>query len=176
MAKTTKTTDTKPKTTAAKPEAKTEAKAEKPAAGAAQGGVFSLLGQYVKDMSFECFQPPFKVGEQQVFDLGLSVGSEKVGEDQFAVRMKLRAEGKTQDGKSAYLSEMEYVGVFTLKNIPAQHVAPILGIEAPSLMFPYARQVLMQSIIDGGFRPGLIQPINFAQLFMQQQQQAQKAQ
>jgi preprotein translocase subunit SecB len=43
-------------------------------------------------------------------------------------------------------------------------------------MFPYARQVLMQSIIDGGFRPGLIQPINFAQLFMQQQQQAQKAQ
>ena len=173
MAKTTKTTDTQTKAAAAKPEAKTEAKA---ANSAAQAGVFSLVGQYVKDLSFECFQPPFKVGEQQVFDLGLAVGSEKVGDDQFAVRMKLKAEGKTQDNKPAYLAEMEFVGVFVLKNIPTQHVAPILGIEAPSLMFPYARQVLMQSITDGGFRPGLIQPINFAQLFMQQQQQAQKAQ
>lgn len=140
-----------------------------------QPGVFNLLGQYVKDLSFECFQPPFKVGEQQVFDLGLSVGSEKVGDDQFAVRMRIKAEGKTQDDKPAYLCEMEYVGVFAIKNIPPQHMAPILGIEAPSLMFPYARQVLMQSIMDGGFRPGLIQPINFAQLFVQQQQQQAQA-
>ncbi len=163
MAKTTKPAETKAKPVAAK--------AEKPEGNAAQPGVFSLVGQYVKDLSFECFQPPFKVGDQQPFDLGLSVNSEKVGEDQFAVRMKLRAEGKTQDGKPAYLTEMEFVGVFVLKNIPTQHLSPILGIEAPSLMFPYARQVLMQSITDGGFRPGLIQPINFAQLFMQQQKQ-----
>lgn len=163
MAKTTKTAETKTPTP--------ETKAEKSTADTPQPGVFSLLGQYVKDLSFECFQPPFKVGEQQVFDLGLSVGSEKVGDDQFAVRMKLKAEGKTQDGKPAYLAEMEFVGVFMLKNIPTQHIAPVLGIEAPSLMFPYARQVLMQSITDGGFRPGLIQPINFAHLFMQQQAQ-----
>jgi preprotein translocase subunit SecB len=85
--------------------------------------------------------------------------------------MRIKAEGKTNDGKPAYICELEYVGIFALKNIPPQHMSPILGIEAPSLLFPYARQVLMQSIQDGGFRPGLIQPINFAQLFVQQQQQ-----
>lgn len=173
MAKTTKPTPTKATTKPTAKAAPAPQAAETKPAGAPQAGVFNLLGQYVKDLSFECFQPSFKVGEQQVFDLGLSVGSEKVGDDQFAVRMRIKAEGKTNEGKPAYLCELEYVGIFTLKNIPPQHMAPILGIEAPSLLFPYARQVLMQSIQDGGFRAGLIQPINFAQLFVQQQQQAQ---
>jgi len=67
--------------------------------------------------------------------------------------------------------EVAYAGVFLLKDIPDQQKGQLLGIEAPALLFPFARQILMGTIASSGFRAPSIEPINFHALYMQQQQQ-----
>ena len=69
-----------------------------------------------------------------------------------------------------FIAELTYAGIFTLSGIPEQSVEPVLLIECPRLLFPYARNILADVTRDGGFPPVLLQPIDFVALWQARKQ------
>jgi len=64
-----------------------------------------------------------------------------------------------------FIAELAYCGVFTLSGVPENTVEPLLLVECPRLLFPYARNILADVTRDGGFPPVLLQPIDFVALW-----------
>ncbi|HEX9714810.1 MAG TPA: protein-export chaperone SecB, partial [Desulfurivibrionaceae bacterium] len=71
----------------------------------------------------------------------------------------------SQTEKTLFIIEVEHAGVFLLKNIPEEHLPPVLSVECASLLFPFTRQIISQVSVDGGFIPFLMEPINFHALY-----------
>jgi preprotein translocase subunit SecB len=128
-----------------------------------------LIQQYVKDLSFENPNAPaiFQVQAPPQIDVQFNIGTAQVGEEihEVVLRVDVRAE---TEGQVAFIVELTYAGLFGLRNIPAEHVQPFLLAEAPRLLFPFARRVLADAVRDGGFQPLLLEPIDFAAIYMQQ--------
>ena len=76
--------------------------------------------------------------------------------------------------KTAYLVEVQQAGIFGLSNFEDQIKHQTLGSYCPNVLFPYARQMISELVMNGGFQPLLLQPVNFDQLYAQQMQQAQQ--
>ncbi len=134
-----------------------------------------ILAQYVKDLSFENPNAPAVYQWQGApqMDVQVNIGVNGVGQDVHEVVLKIEVEAKTEQGV-AYRCEALYAGLFALRNIPEEQMQPFLLAEAPRLLFPFARQVISGAVTDGGFPPLLLDPIDFAGLYMQSaaQQQA----
>lgn len=134
-----------------------------------------ILAQYVKDLSFENPNSPavFQWQGQPQMDVQVNIGVQGVGQDVHEVVLKIEVEAKGDQG-IAFRVETLYAGLFALRNIPEEQLQPFLLAEAPRLLFPFARKVVADAIQDGGFPPLLLEPIDFAGLYMQNaaQQQA----
>ena len=87
--------------------------------------------------------------------------------------MSIQAQCKIKE-KVGFILELEYAGVFTL-NLPDEHLQPVLLIECPRLLFPFARNILADVSRDGGFPPLMLGPIDFASMFQNQVQEMEKA-
>ena len=129
-----------------------------------------LISQYVKDLSFENPNAPAIYQSQQApeIDVQFNIGSGQVGEDVHEVTLKIDVKADSA-GQTAFIAELSYAGLFGLRNVPDDSIQPFLLGEAPRLLFPFARRVLADAVRDGGFPPLLLEPIDFAQLYMQQQ-------
>ena len=126
--------------------------------------------QYVRDLSFESPSAPeiFVQGQTQpAIDLGINVQTRALDEHTHEVMLMLKLEAKT-DKASAFIVELAYGGVFGLPAMEEDHKKLFLLIEAPRLLFPFARQVVANAVRDGGFPQVLINPIDFAALYQQQ--------
>ena len=136
---------------------------------APQAGVIS---QYVKDLSFENPNAPavFQWQGQPQIDVQFNIGSNQVGDDVYEVALKIEVKAIAAD-KTAFQVELVYAGLFALRNIPAEQLQPFLLAEAPRILFPFARRVLADTVRDGGFAPLMLEPIDFAQLYLAQAQQ-----
>ncbi len=84
-------------------------------------------------------------------------------------RSTFEADG--ENSQVAFQVELAYAGLFGIRNVPAEQIPPFLLAEAPRILFPFARRVLSDAVRDGGFPPLMLEPIDFAQLYMQQQAQ-----
>ena len=84
----------------------------------------------------------------------------------FDVVLALNAEAKDGD-KVVFVTELIYGGVFRISGFPQEHMLPVLFIECPRLLFPFARQIIADATRNGGFPPLMIDPIDFAQMFAQ---------
>jgi preprotein translocase subunit SecB len=128
-----------------------------------------LIQQYVKDLSFENPNAPaiFQVQAAPQIDVQFNIGTAQVGEEVHEVVLRVDVRAETE-GQVAFIVELTYAGLFGLRNIPAEHVQPFLLAEAPRLLFPFARRVLADAVRDGGFQPLLLEPIDFAAIYMQQ--------
>ena len=136
----------------------------------AEQGVFHLRSQYIRDLSFECPQASVSLGEHQNnIQFDVAAQTRRVGDD-FELCLTLKGTNKTEKDQLIYLLELQYCGLFTIQGLPNEQVEMILGIDAPSLMYPFARQIFMNTIASSGFRPPMLDPINFAALFMQAKQ------
>ncbi|MGE0254765.1 MAG: protein-export chaperone SecB [Alphaproteobacteria bacterium] len=149
-----------------------------PAAGQAQAPALTVNGQYVKDQSFENPGAPASLMQagQRVpnVEVAIDVNARKLADLTYEVVLAIRAEGK-HEATSLFIAEIEYAGVFSIgKQVPQEYVQPIILIEAPRLLFPFARAIVSDMVRDGGFPPLLIHPIDFAQLFQQRAAQAQQ--
>ncbi|MDB5706313.1 MAG: preprotein translocase subunit SecB [Sphingomonas bacterium] len=135
-----------------------------------------LLSQYVKDLSFENPNAPaiFQIQAAPQIDVQFNIGTAQVGEDIHEVVLRIEVRAETE-GQVAFIVELTYAGLFGLRNIPAEHVQPFLLAEAPRLLFPFARRVLADAVRDGGFQPLLLEPIDFAAIYMQQTEAQQGA-
>ena len=127
----------------------------------------TINAQYVKDLSFENPNAPASLlpsNEQPQLDVNIDVQTRTGPEDSYEVTLHVKADAKI-GGKQAFVAELAYAGVATLKNIPAEALQPVLLIEIPRLLFPFARNILADVTRDGGFAPLLLNPIDFADLY-----------
>jgi preprotein translocase subunit SecB len=131
-----------------------------------------VLGQYIKDLSFEnphVGKPIDGAGDTPSMKIEINVNAKRMGEDVYESAIDFRAHA-TNTGGTIYVLEVIYAGLFRLKNIPEQALEPFLLINCPTLIFPFLRRVVADISREGGFPPLILDPIDFAGLFMQRQQ------
>lgn len=128
--------------------------------------VFRLQKLYVKDLSFENPNAPgaFFQREEPKVEVKLSVANRKLDEEHWEVALSLTATATAAD-QTLFIAEVEHAGVFQLKGIPEEHLAAVLAVDCPTLVFPFTRQIVSQATVDGGFMPFLLEPINFAAMY-----------
>ncbi|GGB40557.1 protein-export protein SecB [Roseibium aquae] len=127
-----------------------------------------ILGQYIKDLSFENPNAPrsLQQGEQPKLDINVNVGASQLGEGQFEVMITLTAKAERPD-LVMFNVELVYAGLFKVSGVPDEHMHPFIMIECPRMLFPFARNILADATRNGGFPPLLLDPIDFAQLYRQ---------
>jgi preprotein translocase subunit SecB len=138
-----------------------------------------IVGQYIKDLSFENPGAPGSLtGGQNAPDIQVSVdvGARRASETNYESEIRVTITAK-KDDVVTFLVELVYAGLVVLENVSNEMVQPILLIECPRLLFPYARRIITDVTRDGGFPPLMLEPIDFAQLYRQQleQKKAQQA-
>lgn len=146
--------------------------ATQPQSNAPQPGpAIRVLSQYIKDLSFE--NPGATVQDQPNIELGIDVGATpKQGEEGvFEVTLKLKARAGTEQ-TALFLLEMDYAGLFQLQGFSEADMEPILLIECPRILFPFARRIIADISAEGGFPPLRIDPVDFGQLYNTQKQRA----
>jgi preprotein translocase subunit SecB len=127
----------------------------------------SILTQYVKDLSFENPRAPLGLAPGQPrpeIQIAVDVNARQVGEQHYEVVLQINIEAKAGD-TPFFLVELAYGGVFQLANIPEDTVQPLLLIECPRILFPFARRIVADVTRDGGLPPLLLDPIDFATLY-----------
>ncbi len=131
-----------------------------------------VLAQYVRDLSFENpGAPNFAAANSPNVNVTANVGARKFSDTDYEVSLKFKIEAKIEDDKVQFIAELDYCGVFRLVNIPEQDKRPILLVEAPRQLFPFARRVLADSTRDGGYPPIMLDPIDFMELYRQGENQ-----
>lgn len=132
-----------------------------------------ILGQYLKDLSFESPNAPQALGPQQVqpdISISVNVNARNMAASDFEVELHLDAKATSQD-KVVFAAELIYAGTFRLENFPQQMMHPAVLIECPRLLFPFARQILAEATRNGGFPPLMLDPIDFAAMYQRRLQQ-----
>lgn len=138
---------------------------------------FIVKGQYIKDLSFENPHAPqslLAMKEKPGLDVNVDLKAQKLQDGVFELNMILAARA-TAEGNTLFLVELTYAGIFHLTNVPDEHVEPLLLIDAPFVLFPFARRVISDVTRDGGFPPLMLEPIDFTRLYMQNRDQVRKA-
>jgi len=128
-----------------------------------------LISQYVKDLSFENPNAPavYQWQGQPRIDVQFNIGTSRLNDEIYEVTLQIDVTALSAD-QTAFKCELTYAGLFGLRNIPEDQLQPFLLAEAPRLLFPFARQVVAASVQNGGFPPLLLDPIDFAALYLQQ--------
>lgn len=162
--------------------AKTTKKTEEPAAAAGDGAKtapqLSVLTQYVKDLSFESPGAPISLRPRDKapsININVNVNANPLADADYDVILTLEA--KAMDGDNVLFNcELVYGGVFRVAGFPQEHLLPVLFVECPRMLFPFARQVIAESTRNGGFPPLMIDPIDFGRMFQQRmaEEQAKK--
>ena len=137
----------------------------------------NVLTQFTKDLSFENPNAPQSLTQQQNapnISIQVNVNAQKMTETDYEVSLHL--EGAAGEGAGTlFRFELMYSGLFQLRNIPEQDLQPVVLIECPRLLFPFARQIIADAVRNGGFPPLYIDPIDFVALYRQRVEQIQAA-
>ncbi|MBT9372803.1 protein-export chaperone SecB [Rhizobium sp. CSW-27] len=134
-----------------------------------QSPSLTILAQYTKDLSFENPGAPRSLQARDKapsININVNVNANPLSPTDFDVVLTLNAEAKDDD-KVVFAAELVYGGVFRITGFPQEHMLPVLFIECPRLLFPFARQIISDVTRNGGFPPLMIDPIDFGQMFAQ---------
>jgi len=130
---------------------------------------FGVLAQYVKDFSFENPGAPQSLSPQTTqpqISLQINVTPKQISNTDFEVELKI--DGNAKVGTTVLFNfELAYGGVFRLQNVAQENVGPLVMIEAPRLLFPFAREVVARAVAAGGFPPLMVDPVDFVALYQQ---------
>ena len=125
----------------------------------------NVLAQYTKDLSFENPNAPASLAPQSQppqINIQINVGANNIAENEYEVALSI--EGKAENaGKVLFI----YAGVFRIVNVPQENLHPLVMIECPRLLFPFAREIIATSVRDGGFPPLMLDPVDFVGLYRQ---------
>ena len=145
------------------------------------GAVYQQLivnAQYIKDLSFENPRAPHSLLQQKEppeVQLSVDVKAQALGQNVYEVLLTVAAKAVAGGaaagggGEPVFVTELTYAAVVTLREVPQELMAVLLLVEAPRLLFPFARSVIANATREGGFPPLLIHPIDFAELLRRQQ-------
>jgi preprotein translocase subunit SecB len=126
-----------------------------------------ILGQYLKDLSFENPGAPQSLATQQGqpdINVSVNVNAKNLSPTDFEVELHLDAKATNQN-KVMFAADLVYAGTFRLENFPAQMMHPAVLIECPRLLFPFARQIMAEATRNGGFPPLMLDPIDFGAMY-----------
>ncbi len=137
-----------------------------PQAGAAAPPQLNIVAQYIKDLSFENPNAPQSMSgaPQPQIAIQINVNAKPLqGND---VEVELKLEGTAETGTTLMFGfELAYAGVFRIHNVPKEALNPIILIECPRLLFPFAREIIATTVRNGGFPPLLLDPVDFVGLY-----------
>jgi preprotein translocase subunit SecB len=135
----------------------------------------NALAQYAKDFSFENPNAPRSLAPQEQgpqISINVNVNAKQLAEADFEVDLTLEGDAKAANDV-LFKFELTYSGVFRVRNVPADQLHPVVMIECPRLLFPFARQIVADAVRNGGFPPLYIDPIDFVGLYRQKAAEAQ---
>ena len=148
-----------------------------PAAAQDMQPQLTVVSQYIKDFSFENPNAPKSLAgrqEQPQIGIQINVGANPLSENDIEVVIKL--DGKAEAGATLlFRFELEFAGVFRIRNVPQESMNPVVLIECPRLLFPFAREIIATAVRNGGFPPLLLDPVDFVGLYRQKMAQQQPA-
>ncbi|WP_425092362.1 protein-export chaperone SecB [Tropicimonas sp. S265A] len=131
-----------------------------------------ILGQYIRDMSFEniAAQKGLENNSQPDIQVQVNLDAKKrAAENQYEVATKLNITAKTKEaGDVIFALEVDYAGVFQIENIADEQLHPFLLIECPRMTFPFLRRIVSDVTRDGGFPPLNLDLIDFVALYRQE--------
>jgi preprotein translocase subunit SecB len=136
-----------------------------------------VLAQYVKDLSFENPNAPRSMaptGQQPTINIQVNVDAAPIAATDFEVTLRLEGKAESQ-GMLLFGFELVFAGAFRVQNVPADSLQPVVLIECPRLLFPFAREIVATAVRNGGFAPLLLDPIDFVSLYRQRLAAAQPA-
>jgi preprotein translocase subunit SecB len=136
-----------------------------------------VLAQYVKDLSFENPNAPRSIaptGQQPTINIQVNVDAAPIAATDFEVTLRLEGKAESQ-GLLLFNFELVFAGAFRVQNVPADSLQPVVLIECPRLLFPFAREIVATAVRNGGFAPLLLDPIDFVSLYRQRLAAAQPA-
>jgi preprotein translocase subunit SecB len=131
-----------------------------------------VVAQYIKDLSFEnpniekLIKEP---GDQPNLQLSINVGAKSVGPSMYESSIDFNAQATNKHGE-IYQLEVVYAGLFKIENIPDKSLEPFLLVNCPSILFPFLRRIVADLTREGGFPPLLLDPFDFATLYLRRQQ------
>ena len=143
--------------------------------GATDGDAPSMriLAQYLKDLSFENPKAPQSLmnsDSNPQIDISVNVNARALAETDFEVELELQAKAVESD-EVVFAAELLYAGIFRLENMPEETMHPVVLVECPRMLFPFARHILADATRNGGFPPLMIDPIDFAGMYNQRIEQ-----
>jgi len=132
-----------------------------------------ILGQYLKDFSFENPNAPASLAPQKKqpdINIAVNVNARNLGPTEFEVELHLDAKA-SGEGKVIFAADLLYAGIFKLENFPQNLLHAAVLIECPRMLFPFARQIMADATRNGGFPPLMLDPIDFASMYQQRMKQ-----
>ena len=145
--------------------------------GQAQMPQAATIAQYIKDLSAESPSAPqvFQWQTQPTLDVQFGINGTKAGDDVHEVILKIDVTAKSDSG-THFIIDLSYGGLFAFRNFPDDALPPFLLVEAPRLLFPFARQIIAETVQNLGFPPVLLDPIDFASAYVAQMEAQQQVQ
>lgn len=134
-----------------------------------------IIAQYLKDLSFENPNAPESLAgtnSPPQVDISVNVNAKTLSPTDYEVELHLEAKAQHED-KVAFAAEMVYSGIFRIENVPEDSLHPVVLIECPRVLFPFARQIMANATQNGGFPPLMLDPIDFATMYQQRMAQEQ---
>ena len=138
---------------------------------------FQIEKIYVKDLSLEIPNAPqaFLQEAQPQLEVQIHTEGGAFAEGYYEVSVSATVTAKAGE-RTIFLAEAVQAGIFSVRNVPAQEIDPLLGIGCPTILFPYLRETISDLITRGGFPPVLLAPVSFEALYVQRLQQQGTAQ
>lgn len=135
--------------------------------GQGEGPGIRILAQFIRDLSFENPRAPESLragAAQPQIDLGVEMNARGRDDGLYEVDLKLSATAAREDG-ALFVVELLYGGLFQVTGVAAEDMEPVLLIECPRYLFPFARRVIADVTSEGGFPPFLLDPIDFGGVY-----------
>jgi len=137
----------------------------------------NVLAQFIKDFSFENPNAPRSLAPgptQPNINIQINVGVGQLAPNDYEVSLKLEGKAESADATLLFAFDLTYSGVFRIQNVPQEQIHPVVMIECPRLLFPFAREIIASSVRAGGFPPLLLDPVDFVALYQQRIAQMQQ--
>jgi preprotein translocase subunit SecB len=131
--------------------------------------------QYVKDFSFENPNSPKSLlpsNERPGIDIHIDMKAQRLQEEVFELALTITAKASRKE-EVVFMVDLTYAGVFTIQGVKEEELSSVLMVDAPTILFPFARRIVADVTRDGGFPPLMLEPIDFQGLYIQQRERAQ---
>lgn len=126
----------------------------------------TIANQYIRDLSLEIPHAPEilqQINQQPELKVDIDVQNQKIDDQNHVVSLNISLNADIAD-KKLFILELSYAALVNI-NVPTEHVEPVLAIEIPRLLFPFARSIITHNLVEGGLPPFMLNPIDFAAVY-----------